>query len=72
MNHPAGFPTSAIPVSPGHAGRAELLRDPATGHCPPDEGACVPDPSAARTRPWTPPPAHLRVLFAAAARPGEV
>jgi len=33
MNHPAGFPTSAIPVSPGHPGRAELLRNPATGRC---------------------------------------
>ena len=71
MNHPAGYPTSAIPVSPGHPGRAELLRNPATGRCARDDGACVPGPSATRTRSWTPPPAPVRVLVAAAARAGE-
>ncbi|MEU9291282.1 hypothetical protein AB0D57_43360 [Streptomyces sp. NPDC048275] len=71
MEHPAAFLASAIPVSPDHADVAEMLGDPATDHCARDDGTYVPGPSAARTRPWTLPPVHGRVLVAAAARPGE-
>jgi hypothetical protein len=71
MEHPAGFLASAMPVSPDHADVAEVLGDPATGHCARDDGDYVSDPSAARTGPWAPRPAHGRVLVAAAARPGE-
>ncbi|MGW3653695.1 hypothetical protein [Streptomyces sp. NPDC000878] len=71
MEHPAGFLASALPVSLDHANIAEVLGDPATGHCARDGGNHVPDASAARSWSWTPPPAHGRVLVAATARPGE-
>ncbi|MFF5011495.1 hypothetical protein ACFY3G_53165 [Streptomyces phaeochromogenes] len=71
MEHPAGFLASALPFSPDHADVTEVRGDPAADHCARDDGGYVPALSAARTGPWTPPPAHGRVLVAAAARPGE-